>query len=77
MNHSKFEQELRELINRHCAENESDTPDFILASYMKQCFDSFNTAVNAREKWYGRGGGNAATNDVVMIDGLSENVIRH
>lgn len=32
-----FEKELQTLINRHSKENESDTPDFILANYLKDC----------------------------------------
>lgn len=51
---SKFEQELRELINRYSIENGSDTPDFILAEYLTDCLWSWNRATRAREKWYGR-----------------------
>jgi len=49
-----FTQELEQLINRHSRENESNTPDFILAAYVAHCLDAFNCAVQAREKWYGR-----------------------
>ena len=49
-----FEQELSSLINRHSLENESDTPDFILAKYMKECLDNFNKAIHLREIFYGR-----------------------
>jgi hypothetical protein len=34
-----FEKKLREIINVHSLENESDTPDFILAEYMLDCFE--------------------------------------
>ena len=50
----KFETELKELINRHSEENRSDTPDFILAWYMRACLDAFNRSVREREAWYGR-----------------------
>jgi hypothetical protein len=50
-----FEKELKQLINRYSVENESDTPDFILAQYVMLCLNAFNEASNAREKWYGRG----------------------
>lgn len=30
-----FEKELEMLINKHSKENESDTPDFVLAQYLK------------------------------------------
>ena len=49
-----FEKELEHLINRYSFENPSNTPDFILAQYMKGCLDVFNTAVQQRENWYGR-----------------------
>lgn len=47
-------EEIAAVINRHCAENESDTPDFILADYLMMCLVAFGRAVRRREKWYGR-----------------------
>lgn len=49
-----FEQELSILINIFSKENESNTPDFILAKYMASCLDAFIEASRAREKWYGK-----------------------
>ena len=49
-----FEQELRNLINRHSVENASNTPDFILAQYLVSCLVVFTAAVQQRETWYGR-----------------------
>ena len=49
-----LEAELRAAINRHCAENASDTPDYILAEYLTGCLNSFDQAVRMREKHYGR-----------------------
>lgn len=49
-----FEKELEILINRHCVENASNTPDFILAQYMKACLLAFETATQQRETWHGR-----------------------
>ena len=46
--------EIESAINRHSAENESDTPDFILAAYISDCLAAFNRAVNMRESWHGR-----------------------
>jgi len=46
--------EIESAVNRHCADNESDTPDFILAAYICDCLAAFNRAVNMREAWYGR-----------------------
>jgi len=52
---SKFEEGLTILLDKWSQENGSDTPDFILAKYLRQCLQNFNEAVNHREKWYGRG----------------------
>lgn len=50
---SEFEKELSDLINRHSIENETDTPDFILAEYLNNCLTNFRTIMNSRKKWYG------------------------
>ncbi len=44
--------ELESAINRCSAENESNTPDWILASYLGSCLAAFDAAANARNKWY-------------------------
>jgi hypothetical protein len=49
----KFQRELTALINRHSIENGSNTPDFILAAYMRRCLEAFEAAVRARDVWYG------------------------
>ena len=41
-------------INKHSAENGSNTPDFILANYLVGCLEQFDVAVQAREQWYNR-----------------------
>ena len=51
---TKFEQEVRKLINSECMEQRSNTPDFILAEYLSSCLNSFNVATRQREQWYGR-----------------------
>lgn len=43
---------LEKILNNHCAENESDTPDFILAEYLLDCLAAFDKATNRRTKWY-------------------------
>jgi hypothetical protein len=50
---TKLEQEIEQAINRHSAENYSNTPDFILAQYLMACLAAFNAAVQRREKWWG------------------------
>ncbi len=50
---TRFVNELASLLNRHCAENGSNTPDFILAEYLVSCLETFESASNQREHWYG------------------------
>ena len=52
---TQFHRELSSLLNRYSKENGSNTPDFLLASYLTGCLHTFNSIVNAREEWYGRG----------------------
>lgn len=47
-------QDIEHAINCNCAENGSNTPDFMLAEYLTDCLAAFDKAVAAREKWYGR-----------------------
>lgn len=51
---TSFTNELKKLLNRYSEENGSNTPDFILANYLVNCLDTFNAAINAREKLCGR-----------------------
>jgi hypothetical protein len=48
-----FESSLQTLINKFSLENESNTPDFVLAKFLRLCLDSFNEAANAKEKYHG------------------------
>lgn len=48
-----FEKELEHLINEHSKENESDTPDFILAEYISDCLKIFGKTTRTRDKWWG------------------------
>jgi len=47
-----FLSELSSLINRHCKENESNTPDFVLAQYMNDCLNAFTRATMKRDAWW-------------------------
>jgi hypothetical protein len=50
---TSFEKELQKLINRYNKESESNTPDFILATYLKTCLDAFDTAIKSKDEWFG------------------------
>ncbi len=51
---TKFREELENLINKMSLENNSDTPDFILAEYLEDCLSVFDKAINKRNAWYNR-----------------------
>ena len=53
MEEETFAQALESLLNKHSMENESNTPDFILAGYLLSCLSAFNAGVVRRESWYG------------------------
>ena len=44
-----FKKELTSLINKYSIENNSNTPDFILARYLQGCLDLFANIVQQRE----------------------------
>lgn len=48
-----FREELSRLINKHSLENSSDTPDFILASFIENVLVDWNHSVRARDTWKG------------------------
>lgn len=60
----EFRTELEQLINRYSKENESNTPDFILANFIINSLAAFDSAVREREIWYGR----TLKQNVVIID---------
>jgi hypothetical protein len=41
-------------LNSVSAENNSNTPDFILAEYLTDCLVAYDKAVTTRARWYGR-----------------------
>jgi hypothetical protein len=47
-----FEKELSRLINVHSCENDSDTPNFILAAYLSDCLAAYNRATQWSVKWH-------------------------
>lgn len=51
---SQFEKDIAAVINKHSVENDSNTPDFILAQYVRQCLEAFAVASRWREQWYGK-----------------------
>jgi hypothetical protein len=50
---SDFKSELTGLLNRHSMENASNTPDFLLANFLLDCYTAWNIAVKSRDDWHG------------------------
>jgi hypothetical protein len=44
-----FEHDLRTLINRHSLENRSNTPDYVLANFLKESLLNYEHAIMSRE----------------------------
>lgn len=51
--HSTLEAAIASALNHACAENESNTPDHILAEYLLNCLEAWSRASQQREAWYG------------------------
>ena len=47
-----FVQDLSALINSYSLENGSNTPDFILASFLENVLTDWNHATRARTEWF-------------------------
>ena len=52
--YSNLRKDIEEVINNLRLEDKCNTPDFILAEYLVDCLETFDKAINKREKWYGR-----------------------
>ena len=48
-----FRDELTSVLNLHNRENQSGTPDFILAEYMLASLAAFDAATQRRDNWWG------------------------
>jgi len=46
-----LKEDIQHLLNSYSRENESNTPDFILASYVESCLQSFEQATRQRDIW--------------------------
>ena len=52
-NKKEIIKEIAAVLNKYSAENESDTPDFILAHYLANCLEAWDGTCEARTQWYG------------------------
>lgn len=69
----KLEQDLERVLNHHSAENESNTPDYVLASLLKNTLATWNLHTKERDRWYGNRSLLGPGNDMPAIptDGVS------
>lgn len=65
-----FEEDLRQVINRHSAESVSGTPDFILAHMLTEFLKAFNQAVVDRAEWRGESTELPALTTIKVTGGL-------
>ena len=54
VNREAMQRAIEQAINCSSGENDSNTPDFILARYLMDCFDAFTLCSRERERWYGK-----------------------
>lgn len=45
---------IQTLVNSLSLENESNTPDWVIADYLVECLDVWNRTTDTRERYYGR-----------------------
>lgn len=45
-------EEIRDAINRHSAENNSNTPDHVLAAFLMESLRAFDQATAMKDRWY-------------------------
>lgn len=50
---TEFIKELETVINKYSMENESNTPDFILAPFLRECLRVFAGVTVKRDEWFG------------------------
>ena len=49
---SDFQKDLENLINHHNIDGESNTPDYVLASYLMTCLDNYHAVISSRDGFY-------------------------
>ena len=50
--YTKLLTEMASLLNKYSIENNSDTPDFILAEYLLDCLSAWEHATAKRDRWF-------------------------
>lgn len=50
---NKVTDQFQSVINSNSLENESNTPDWVLANYLVNCLEAFNAGVRNRDNFFG------------------------
>lgn len=61
---------LADVLNSYCAENGSNTPDFILGDFLGSVLECLNQAIRERDRWYGiahRPGGDNQQSEIEFL----------
>jgi len=76
--HDSFERELEGLLNARSLENESMTPDFVLAAYLRDCLNVWNVHTRERDRWWGHQPiiGGSTKEDGAQRDAANEATLR-
>lgn len=49
-----FEKELETLLNCHSKDNDTNTPDFLLAEFLTKCLQAYKDMNDKNDIWHGR-----------------------
>jgi predicted HAD superfamily Cof-like phosphohydrolase len=71
-----FERELEKLINRRSLESGSNTPDFILASFIKSCLVTWDLHTRERDRWFGNRSVLGPGNNMPAVETSSESLLK-
>jgi hypothetical protein len=76
MSAKTFKGELERLLNSFSQENASNTPDFILASLLKQTLDTWNLHTRERDRWWGNRSTLGVGNDAPAVPTSEQSLLR-
>jgi len=71
-----FQKDLELLINARSIESGSHTPDFVLASYLKSCLDTWDLHTRERDRWYGNRSALGPGNDHPAVNASEKSLLR-
>ncbi len=76
MSAKTFVGELERLLNKFSQDSPSNTPDFILASLLKQTLDTWNLHTRERDRWWGNRSVLGVGNDHPVVPTSEKSLLR-